>query len=271
MKASSPAVFRAAAWAACFCTAFPAGAVAADAAHPPAAQAPIPSAPPARPKVPEAEVRMLVVADRESIISAPAPGRVAGINVRLGDVVRGGQVLVSLDCTEIQARREAAQAEARAARLQHEAKIKLQGLQSAAEVEVELAAANVDRSEAQTRVFDAQLAQCRFPAPFPGRVARVHVKTGQSVTAGTPIAEIVSSGPPRARINVPSKWLAWIKRGDLLEGEVDETGRRYTLRVMRISARVDAVSQTVELEADFQGRPPELLPGMSGRAFAPNR
>lgn len=226
---------------------------------------------PAIPRAAEAEVRMLVVADRESTISAPAPGRVASVSVRLGDVVKAGQIMVSFDCREIQARRQAAEAETRTARLQHEAKIKLQGLQSAAEVEVELAAANVDRSEAQARIFDAQLVQCRFPAPFTGTVARVHVKAGQSVTVGAPIIDVVGNGPLKARINAPSKWLASMKKGGRLQSEIDETGRQYMLRIARISGRVDAVSQTVEIEADFEDKAADLLPGMSGRVLAPVR
>ena len=217
------------------------------------------------------EVRILVVADRESAISAPAAGRVASIDVRLGDSVAAGQALVSFDCDEIKARREVAWAETKSARLQHEAKIKLQGLDSAAEVEVELAAMNVDRNEAQARVFDAQLAQCRFIAPFAARVARVHVKAGQSVVAGAPIIDIVGTQALRARINVPSRWLAWMKVWDRLDAEIDETGRRYRLQVARIAGRVDAVSQTVEIEAEFDGRTTDLLPGMSGRAFAVRR
>lgn len=220
---------------------------------------------PAATSAPEA-VRVLVVAGEESSISAPAPGRVATVAVQLGDDVRKGQLLVAFDCTETSARRDAARADVSAARLQHEAKAKLQGLQSAAEVEVELAAVNVDRSEAQVRVFDAQLAQCRFNAPFTGRVARVFVKPGQSVAVGAPIIDVVSAQTLKFRMNVPSRWLATLKPGDLLEADIEETGERYSLKVARMAARVDAVSQTVEIEADLQGKPGKLLPGMSGRA-----
>ncbi|PZQ69079.1 MAG: efflux RND transporter periplasmic adaptor subunit, partial [Variovorax paradoxus] len=173
------------------------------------------------------------------------------------------------DCGEVQARRDAARAELEAARVQYEAKVKLQGLQSAAEVEVELAAANVNKAQSQIRVFDAQLAQCNFVAPFAGRVARVHVKVGQGVNPGAPVIDIVGSGPLKARVNVPSNWLAWLKPGERLPARVDETGEAVGLKVARISARVDAVSQTVEIEADIEGGGPSVLPGMSGQARAP--
>jgi len=225
------------------------------------------AAPPVRAFNPGGEARLLVVADKETSLSAPAPGRIASVTVRLGDEVQAGQVMVSFDCAESQARRDAAKAELITARLQHESKLKLQSLDSAAEVEVELAAANVDRADAQVRVFDAQLVQCQFSAPFAGRVARVHVKPGQSVSVGAPVVDVVSLVGLRARLNVPSRWLAVVKPGVRMDTEIEEIARRYSMRVSRVSSRVDAVSQTVELEAEFEGAPKDLLPGMSGRAW----
>ncbi|MBN8751487.1 MAG: efflux RND transporter periplasmic adaptor subunit [Variovorax sp.] len=216
-----------------------------------------------------APVRFLVVAERESSLAASTAGRFARVAVNLGDSVRAGQLLAAFDCGEVQARRDAARAELEAARVQYEAKVKLQGLQSAAEVEVELAAANVNKAQSQIRVVDAQLAQCNFVAPFAGRVARVHVKVGQGVNPGAPVVDIVGSGPLKARVNVPSNWLAWLKPGERLPARVDETGDAVGLKVARISARVDAVSQTVEIEADIEGGGPSVLPGMSGQARAP--
>ena len=50
------------------------------------------------------------------------------------------------------------------------------------------------------------------------------------------------------------------------EVEIDETGRTYKAAVSAVNARVDAVAQTVEIEARITGRHAELLPGMSGTA-----
>ena len=80
------------------------------------------------------EVRLLVVADQESAMSAPAAARVSAVEVRLGDTVAAGRPLVRFECAEVEARREAAAAEASAARLQHEAKLRLQGLQHKVQV-----------------------------------------------------------------------------------------------------------------------------------------
>ena len=235
------------------------------AAEPVPARAPVQGAPSAAP------VRFLVVASQESILSASVAGRFAKVSANLGDTVRAGQVLAAYDCAEVQARRDAARAEAEAARVQYEAKMKLQGLQSAAEVEVELAAANVNKAQSQIRIFDAQLGQCAFVAPFAGKVARVHVKVGQGVNPGAPVVELVGSGPLKARMNVPSQWLAWLKPGERLEGMVDETGSACELKVTRVAGRVDAVSQTVEIETELASAGGQVLPGMSGQVRAPVR
>ncbi|QDE40881.1 efflux RND transporter periplasmic adaptor subunit [Luteibacter pinisoli] len=214
----------------------------------------------------QAPVRFLVVADRESPMSAASPGRVSKVYVQLGDSVAKGKTMVAFDCSDLDAKHDAADAEYKAAQLRYEAKAKLQGLQSAAALEVELTAADVNRTKGQLRIIDAQLAQCRFVAPFDGRVARVHVKEGQGVAAGAPVIDFVGTGTPKARLNVPSNWIVWLKPGAHLDATVDETGQRYQLTVTRLSGRVDAVSQTIEIEADFTGDTSRVLPGMSGRA-----
>ncbi|MNC00151.1 hypothetical protein D3C75_474720 [compost metagenome] len=45
-----------------------------------------------------------------------------------------------------------------------------------------------------------------------------------------------------------------------------ETGKPYQARISHINARVDAVAQTVELEARLDAPYPELVAGMSGVA-----
>ena len=45
------------------------------------------------------------------------------------------------------------------------------------------------------------------------------------------------------------------------EVRINETGSTYPAKVTAINARVDAVAQTVELEARMAGNQPELLAG----------
>ena len=72
-----------------------------------------------------APVRFLVMANQESPLSSVVAGRVSQVNVELGDTVKAGKLLVTLDCSELKARRDAADAEYSAAQIKYEAKAKL--------------------------------------------------------------------------------------------------------------------------------------------------
>ena len=69
-----------------------------------------------------APVRFLVMANQESPLSSVVAGRVSQVNVELGDTVKAGKLLVTLDCSELKARRDAADAEYSAAQIKYEAK-----------------------------------------------------------------------------------------------------------------------------------------------------
>jgi len=235
--------------------------LAAGSAYTPAQAQPVP-----RQATGEYVVRVLVAPQLETSLASPMLGRVLSLNVSLGSTFAKGKALVVFDCQEQNARVAMAAAEIAAARENHEAKLRLQGLQAAAEVEVALAAAALDKARAQSALYRAQAAQCTVTAPFAGRAAKVHVKPHQSVTAGQPLVDIVQGTAPKLRLNVPSKWLAWLTLGRRFMVVIAETSRIYQARVAAINARVDAASQTIELEATVDKPGPELLPGMSGTA-----
>jgi RND family efflux transporter MFP subunit len=218
------------------------------------------------------DIRVLLTPELETTLVSPMLGRIRAVNATLGASFPKGRVLVDFDCQEQQARVNMGQAELVAARENHEAKLRLQGLQQAGEVEVNLAAAAVNKAQAQLDLYRTQASQCVVVAPFAGRAVKVHVKPFQGVPAGAPLVEIVSAGPFKLRLNVPSRWLGWIKPGTPFEVTIDETGKTYPARISAINARVDAASQSVEIEGSIDNRSGDLLAGMSGAArFKPPR
>ncbi len=193
-------------------------------------------------------------------------GRIVKLNGSLGSRVTKGQLVVGMDCSESVARLKMSQAELASARETYDSKVRLKGLDAAGDIEVALAAAAVSKADGQIEMTKAQIQNCSVYAPFSGRLAKLHVKPHQGVNAGQPLFELVSDGSPRLRLNVPSKWLRTIKAGTPFKVEIDETGKTYKATVTAINSRVDAVAQTIEIEARVAGSNPELLAGMSGTA-----
>lgn len=216
--------------------------------------------------------RVLLVPERETTLVAQMVGTVQRLPGAIGVPVKGGSELVRFQCAEPQARLAMYRAELESAEQQLSARQRLQSLSAAGEVEVSLAQAAVAKARAQVGLGQAQVAPCVIAAPFAGRVARLHVREHQGVNIGQPLVDLVSDGPLLVRLNAPSRWLTWLKRGTRFAIEIDETGRSYPAVLTAINARVDPASQSVEIEGRVDGRFAELLAGMSGNArFDPAR
>ena len=224
------------------------------------------AAPPAAAASVSEPVRVLVLPSGETTLASPVPGRINVLHVGLGLPFKEGQVLVSLDCQEPEAKLGMAKADMAAATDQYEAKLRMQGLEQASDVEVSLAASAVAKSKSQIDLYKFQISQCSIRAPWAGNTAKLHVRSHMSVNAGQPLLDLVRSGVLLLKLNVPSRWTSTLKMGQQFDVTIDETGNTYPAQVRRINSRIDPVSQTVELEATLLKTYRELLPGMSGAA-----
>ncbi len=226
-----------------------------------------PAAPVAKPAAenPDA-IRVLLTPELETTLVAQTVGRISSLKAELGGKVQKGKAVIGFDCGEAAARLNMAQAEYNSAKETLNAKERLRKLDAAGDMEVTLAAAGADKAKAAIAMSRAQLAQCTVVAPFTGRVVKVHVKPHQGVNIGAPLLEMISDGPLKLRLNIPSRWLRQVSVGTPFEVDINETGRTYPAKVTLINARVDAVAQTIELEARMDKAEPELLAGMSGIA-----
>lgn len=211
-------------------------------------------------------IRVLLAADPESTLAAPMAGRLQSMEVQLGRRVEKGDVVFRLDCGEPEARLKMAAAELAGARENLRAKVGLRKLDAAGDTEVALARAATDRAAAAQALAQAQVDYCTVAAPFAGRIAKVYVRPYETVNAGAPLIDLVSDGPPRLRLNLPSRQLGSVKVGSTFKLDVIETGKQYQARVTAVNARVDAVAQSIELEGRAEDPAHELLPGMSGIA-----
>jgi RND family efflux transporter MFP subunit len=212
-------------------------------------------------------IRVLLSPELETTLVSQMMGRITTLNASLGAAVQKGKRIVSFDCSEGSAKTRMAEAEYASAQETLDAKRRLRKLDAAGDVEVSLAAAAAERGKAAVAVSRAQLSQCSVVAPFSGRIVKVHVKPHQGVNVGTPLVEMVSNGPLKVRLNVPSRLLRTLRTGTPFEVDIDETGKTYTAKITAINGRVDAVAQSVELEARIDGpHHAELLAGMSGIA-----
>ncbi|MGN6230657.1 MAG: efflux RND transporter periplasmic adaptor subunit [Trinickia sp.] len=228
---------------------------------------------PAAPAVPasgrtqdDGRIRIQLVARDQVDLSSEVSAKIASMPFRDGDAFRAGQTLVSLDCSLFAAQLRKAQAEADAAVQLKRVDDRLSQLHSIGQLDVEQAAAKAKASAAEVAYMQTTVHKCSIAAPFDGRVVKRSAAAQQFAEPGKPLLTIVDTGHLELKMIVPSKWLAWLKPGHALTVTVDEVGKTYPATVARIGARVDPVTQTVDVTAALSGKTSELLPGMSGWA-----
>lgn len=217
------------------------------------------------------EISVLVASGEETILSSQMAGRIKKLYFGLGDLVKSGALLLEFECESEEAQLKAAQAEYRGARESHLTKMRLQALGAAGELEVTLAAAAADKAKSQVDLREAQMAFCKVMAPFSGSLVKLRIKLSESVSAGQPLIEMVNPETLKAQIFVPAAWSRWIKVGTPVVVKSGDGNRTFRARVAKLNARVEGVSQSLELEARFDGSPQGLLPGMVGTATFPGR
>jgi membrane fusion protein, multidrug efflux system len=217
------------------------------------------------------DISVLVTSGDETTLSSQMAGKIKKINYGLGDTVSAKTVMLEFDCEEQVAQLQSAEADYRGARETHLTKLRLQALGAAGELEVTVAASGADKAKSQVVLRESQLAYCKVVAPFSGRLVKMRAKLAESVALGQPLLDMVNPGSLKAQLYVPAAWLGWIRPGTPFTVKTSQEGRTYRARVSKLNARVEGVSQSLELEARFEGSTQGLLPGMVGTAVFPDR
>jgi membrane fusion protein, multidrug efflux system len=200
-------------------------------------------------------------------LAAEIGAKVERISVREGDRFSKGQVLVAFDCAVNRAQLEEARATQSAADKTLAVNRRLLELKTVGKLETEVSAAEAEKARAKVAAMGAMVSKCNVAAPFDGRVVEQKVRGQQFVQPGQPLLDILDDSVLELDFLVPSKWLVWLKPGHAFQVVIDETGKTYPVKLTRIGARIDPVSQTVRVAGAIGGHFPELSAGMSGRVL----
>ena len=212
------------------------------------------------------QVQAIMVAKSSAILSSALDARISSFPFKSGDLFNKGDTLAEFDCGVDRGRLREVEARAQLTAQQLKAYQQLSKLKTISKIELDTAVANHAQNLAQIEQVNQRLKLCKIVAPFDGIVTHRMVNQYEFVQTGRVLMDIASREPLQSEFLVPSVWLRWLNVGTPLAIYVDESGRRYDARLMRISGEVDPVSQSVQVTAELSSYHEELLPGMSGRA-----
>lgn len=242
----------------------------------------------------------VIVAGESVDVAARSNGWIEKVHVRMGDEVEAGAVIATIDDTAIRSElaiAEATLAAARAgvekARFEHEqARERLDrrrdisesgpgvlSREELADAEYKTRYTGLSLSTAQQKVSEHtarvsalrnQLGDTVVRAPFAGVVATRYIDTGTTMSRGSPIARIVSTGDLRVRFAIPESHGGRVAPGMAIDVRLDEGQLSMTGEISHMAPEVDIASRMIIVEATLQlphQRPRATLTGHTTRVF----
>jgi RND family efflux transporter MFP subunit len=218
----------------------------------------------------------------EATLDSRVNGYVGSWHADIGDRVKKGQVLATLETPELDAELAAAGAQLKVAEAQVEFakstyerwKESPQGVVS--DQEREAKKADYHAADAQLALAKARVAQYsslsefkKVVAPFDGRIVERRIDIGNLVTAGstnatTPLYQIAQDDPVRVYVEVPQSVAADIARASRVATVLVDDGGSTSIeaQIARIAGAIHPVARTMRLEIDVPNGDGKLLPGM---------
>lgn len=204
-----------------------------------------------------------LAAEQSANLGFKVSGKIGSLKVKVGDHVRPGQLLATLDATEAGAQAAASAAQVRAAEAQlalaldnarrTQAMVQSGSFAEASGVQSTqqhaLAQAQLDAAKAQSSLARVSLGNHTLVSPFAGTVTKVPDGIGEVVGPGAPLFEVVNTKVLKLSTTVSEHDANLLTLGAPVQLEL-ETGKA-TGRLSAVLGTVDPKTRRVPVEAAF--------------------
>ena len=213
------------------------------------------------------------------ILAARIDGRVGRLAVKVGDPVKAGQLLLTIEqntgndrLAEAQGSREAAAARLDLAEKTYQRYQQLAKAEAVTPQELDRVTAEREQARQNLQAASAGVAQARtgaaynrITAPYAGIIAQQLVERGSTVMPGTPLLVIERSGIPQARIAVPESLVGQMALGEELQLEIPALQRTISGSVTEIQPASDPATRSFAVKLSLPSDA-ALTPGLFLRA-----
>jgi membrane fusion protein, multidrug efflux system len=202
-------------------------------------------------------------AARGADLSLDVAGLVLHVNVRSGEEVKAGQLLLELVDTDEIANLRQLEAQAALSQVTYERSQKQLAVHVIAQADYDAAAADLKVKRAAVAQQQAIIAKKQLRAPFAGRAGIVTINPGTYLNAGTVVVTVQELNPVYVDFFVPQRDLGDLKPGQRATLTLDAFHERpFPGTVNAISPKVESDTRNVQVEAEVPNPDRVLRPGM---------
>lgn len=209
---------------------------------------------------------------RSSDLGFSAGGRIAALNVDVGDRVTDGQILGVLDTRALRSQLVSAEARVNEARASHalamntverQQTLMQRGHVSQQRVDEALAQAatadaRIEAAKAEADTLRVQIDLASIRAPYPGMITARNYDEGAIAPQGAPVFALVETGALEARLGLPASLASTLETGKVYALESD--GAQIDARLRSVTGVIEAGQRSVTTVFDITD-PATVSPG----------
>ncbi len=198
-----------------------------------------------------------------SSLSFTTGGTITHLRVKVGDRVNKGQLIASVDPTQVKNSYEMAHSTKMQAEDAFRRMKQLHDKGSLPDIKWVEAQSQLQQAVSAEAIARKSLGDCNLYAPFSGVVSEKYVEVGQNAAPGMPVVKLVTTNVLNVKISVPESEMTGIHVHQRARIQVQALGsKRYEGFVVEKGVIADPISRSYSVKIRVEDTDKALLPGM---------
>ncbi|RSK42454.1 efflux RND transporter periplasmic adaptor subunit [Hymenobacter perfusus] len=202
-----------------------------------------------------------ILAEESVVIKSEISGKITSLNIREGQPVSKGQLLLSINADEIQAALKKQEYNIKLYRDQEKRQRTLLDKEYISAQEYEQSNNLLLTAQADLQSLRASLAKAYVRAPFAGVLGLTTATVGTYVSPGAEITTLSKVRPVKINFTVPSRFSSLVRTNDPITITDEASNKKYEAKVYALDPQIDPVSRTQTVRARYANTRDELRPG----------
>ena len=208
------------------------------------------------------KVSGLVGSKQNVLLSAEGNGRVISIDVKEGDPVRAGQVIIRLESDIVTNQLSEAKLGYQLAKTTFERRARLWKESIGSEIEYLNAETNFLSSKDRLAQVEALLKNTMIIAPVSGVVDNINVNTGEFVGVGTPVVRIIDLNNLEVETDLSENYLKAVKKGDPVQVSIPALGLNQEEKIIFLSQYIKPENRSFTVKVALNNQSELIKPNL---------
>lgn len=202
-------------------------------------------------------------AENLAYISPEMNGQIKRIHVKKGQVVKKGQLLISLNSNIVSSQINELKKRLELAEVMYEKQKKLWDEKIGKEIDYLQAKNQKESLEANLLTLNAQLGMSIIRAPFAGIVDEIYVKKGEMAMPGRQVIDLVNLNIMEIEADISEKYLPYIHKGDTVMITFPTYPElKKDVVIYRTGNIINTANRTFKISIKFSNKDKKIKPNM---------